>query len=514
MAPPPEDRLLPLLVDAAGTPCEPLDAALSAEAPAAERSDPAVPRGTLAAPGQDPNDLALQRWGIVVGRSITPARWQAYKAQLTELAQARARQQGAPVRVFRVPSGLDHEGLRAWYQLAVRPDGGSEHERPEYLLVLGDYDEVSLEAERFLLGRGQWVGRLALGDPEQTEAYAAYAAKVLRHEARPLAQAQARALFHSSLDGTAAVNAGHTHLVTPLLAQARAQQGPVDFPAREVLDLTPTDETADVPTALETPTPAAFLARTAEATGDVLFTLSHGCGAPDWTEAQRRSFQGALSFPGTDPDGFGLRVDATHVAQGPFLPGGLWFAFACFSAGTPARSNYLHWLKRLAELNTHWGSQDWVLDTLSASEHGFTAALPRAALTNPEGPLGVVGHVDLAFTYSFTFQGEAHTQTYRHALAAMLGAPRLGQAMAVLGRRLSAVHTTLVTQQEMLDMMRASGMSPPPAMRKALGYRMLHRHDVAGFTLLGDPAARLPTAGSEPVIVDASVAAWAPGADG
>lgn len=508
------DRLLPLLVDATGQPCEPLDAGLSAEAPAVAPADPAVPRGTLAAPGQDPNDLALQRWGLVVGRDIPPARWQAYKAQLTPLARARARQQGAPVRVFRVPPGLTPEGLRTWYQLAVRPDGGSEHARPEYLLVLGDTDEVSLDAERVLLGQGQWVGRLALGDPEQTDAYATYAAKVLRYEAAPLPQAQGRALFWSCLDQSAAVSAGHTHLVAPLLAQARAQQGPVDFPAREVVDLTPVDPTADVPTALETPTPAAFLAQAAAAEGDVLFTLSHGCGAAGWTEAQRRSFQGALSFPGQDPDGLGLRVDATHVAEGPFLPGGLWFAFACFSAGTPARSNYHHWLQRLRELNTHWGSQDWVLDTLSASEAGFTAALPRAALANPDGPLGVIGHVDLAFTYSFAFQGEAHTQAYRQALAAMLGRPRLGQAMAVLGRRLSAVHTTLVMQQELMDMMRAGGMQPPPDQRKALGYRMLHRHDVAGFSLLGDPAARLPTAGSEPVIVDASVETWAADADG
>ena len=87
----------------------------------------------------------------------------------------------------------------------------------------------------------------------------------------------------------------------------------------------------------------------------------------------------------------------------PFLPGGMWFYLACFGAGTPASSAYHPWLSRLSDEGAYGGSLGAVLRALPApGERPFVAALPQAALASPRGPLAVIGHLDLAWTYGFS----------------------------------------------------------------------------------------------------------------
>ena len=133
----------------------------------------------------------------------------------------------------------------------------------------------------------------------------------------------------------------------------------------------------------------------------MLLSLSHGIGVPRRSggdprgdAARQRQDQGALSF------GAGGMVTGAHLVGRGFLPGGMWLAVACFAAGTSDTSDYRHWLDTLARAG-HAGSEiGHVLDTL-AHERPFIAAVPKAVLSDPGGPLAFIGHVDLAWAYSF-----------------------------------------------------------------------------------------------------------------
>ena len=66
-------------------------------------------------------------------------------------------------------------------------------------------------------------------------------------------------------------------------------------------------------------------------------------------------------------------------------------------------------LAQLSSESAFSGSVAAVLKSLPESgQRPFLAALPQAALSNPEGPLGVLAHMDLAWTYAFTSSQEAH----------------------------------------------------------------------------------------------------------
>ena len=318
---------------------------------------------------------------------------------------------------------------------------------------------------------------------------------MLAWEATPSDRDAARSVFYTAHDDSAAVSQGYGQLVTPLVSQGRDLRGTVDYTAQEVLDLPVEPEDAALPD---------LLSHLQAARAEVLFTLSHGLGEAGWDETQRRALQGSLVLPREDPGQPGI-LRPEHAAQGAFLEGGLWFSFACFSAGTPSTSAYQHWFARM-----DWPSGPTLTGTLSASPHGFVAPLPKAALANPRGPLGIIGHVDLAWTHAFSFKGESHTLPYRKALKAMLRGARLGLAMRALGDALSQVHADLVTAQNTVDQLDALGVPVPPELERDLGHRWVHRQDLANFCLLGDPAVRLPLRGSSPVDQDAGVPTWAP----
>src|SRR5262249_30467100 len=106
------------------------------------------------------------------------------------------------------------------------------------------------------------------------------------------------------------------------------------------------------------PSPDELLAAATAADPAVLLSMSHGDGAPraGWasTDEQRR-LQGAMSF------GRGGVLAGHDLATRPFLPGGIWFMFACYGAGTPDTSVYRPWLEGLRQLGHYGGRVDSVL---------------------------------------------------------------------------------------------------------------------------------------------------------
>lgn len=437
----------------------------------------------LAAP---PDVLPDQKWAIVAPKGPLGDR---LLELIAPLQRKREEEQGSPAFVYRVDPKMDSLAASNWLQYDYRDlVNRQEASRPRYLTILGNPDVVSWELQQ-MLGGEAFVGRIAFDDDRD---YEAYTDKVLRSEKEPEIP-RATALFHSVLDGTAATREGHRHLVLPLLEMARGS-----FDVEQIVDvpMDPPGTTLDPATAAGT-----LLRQSAQTRAALLFTMSHGAGIPKdgWKSLEdQRAHQGALVL-GRKGD----LLTANDIDKSAFLPGGVWFMFACYGAGTPARSAYLPWLEKLSTLGILGRIPNNVLGALPKDgEPPFVAALPRAALANPDGPLGVVGHVDLAWSWSFLdydfvdrkLVPRSRAERFQSILQAFVNGHRFGvahHALAVFFRSLSTdVTTAYATRAE-----QALG-NPDFLEEKASRVRRanlwMQRQDMSAYVLLGDPAARLP----------------------
>jgi hypothetical protein len=197
------------------------------------------------------------------------------------------------------------------------------------------------------------------------------------------------------------------------------------------------------------------------------------------------------------------------VGSGQFLPGGLWLYFACFGAGTPHTSAYHHWLEMLAQQGMpDLGPVNETLRGLDAAG-GFVSGLAKAALANPDGPLAVLSHIDLAWSYSYEelrvggaedsrrVSGSNRALNFFQLMSKLVAGTRAGAAKLALKLRLGAVSAELNAHYDRCKRAGdAEGGSPQDLLM--LGNLWMLHQDLLGFTLLGDPAVRLPLASPDP----------------
>jgi len=328
---------------------------------------------------------------------------------------------------------------------------------------------------------------------------------VLRWERSPSPHTQGRALFHTVHDGTSATALGYQALVKPGLSLLRERQERGEVNADRVV------ESGDA----DTPDPQALLTATRTDRPTVLLSLSHGEGPPrsGWrSDAQQRLGQGAMSF------GREGRLRGEDLKDAAFLPGGVWFMLACFGAGSPPESAFQHWLEELRDLGHHQGHPAAVLAGIPR-ERPFIAAVPRAVLASPKGPLGFIGHIDLAWTYSFREvdqRAKNRPAKFMGVLRSALKRDRLGIGLRELSRYLGQTNQELT---DLADEERARRIVADPARRARSAHLWMLRQDLAAYVLLGDPAARLPlaeggaAAGPHPTTVQSQAAQFiaAPG---
>jgi hypothetical protein len=124
----------------------------------------------------------------------------------------------------------------------------------------------------------------------------------------------------------------------------------------------------------------------------------------------------------------------------------------------------------------------------------FIASLPQSALANPDGPIAFIGHVDLAWSYSFQELDASTGPTNRlrrflSVLSYALRRDRVGVAFRELVSCAIAADTELLA---LYSRQAALGAEMEPAHRTRLGHLWMLRQDLMGYLLLGDPAARLP----------------------
>jgi hypothetical protein len=428
----------------------------------------------------DPNDLPLQRWGVVAPEGKEGSRM---LEAITPLLRLREQEQGAPVTVYRVPGEMDARQAVLWKDEVYWSEDVEEDDRPLYLLLLGDLHHVSLELQH-ALANGALVGRAhfgdAAGDPD-LDGYAGYAEKVARFAREGTPDAAPDLLFYVARDGTSATMNGEARLVAPGLEIARRSSEQGRLAAASVREI-------------EADTVGALLDAGAGSRPSVLLSVSHGVGAPrrGWSsEEEQWQRQGALVLGQKEV------LDAERISGQPFLPGGLWFCLACFGAGTPSVSAYLAWLSMLAQEGAYRGKASAVLASLpSPGQRPFVAALPQAALRNAAGPLAVIGHMDLAWTYGFssaTNLSQSRASRILSAIDVMARGSRAGVALEALMRFYRETNDALMTSYQLETDARAHGR-PDPTDREERGHLWMLRNDLRGYVLLGDPAARLPLA--------------------
>ena len=430
--------------------------------------------------GGDPQSLPAQRWGVIAPTGPDGDR---LLALIEPLIAHRTAGQHAPVKIFRVASTMDALDAARWKR-RVFDRGGAIDALPRYQLILGDLDQVPMAMQQ-VLQTDSYVGRLAF---DSDAGYAAYVSKVIDAETTTATARRGPAVVHTVHDQTAATQVGFEHLARPCLDLLRGRLDMGNFEGDAVFD----DGQA-------APSLDALMRAAVWDRPGVLFTISHGLGAPKagWPDpARMRRFQGALSV-GDDI------LDGDTLANKSFANKGLWFSLACYSAGTPARSAYHPWLEDLAKL----GEADTVAAALAGlpppGARPFIAAGPKAALANPNGPLAVIGHVDLAWSYSFTdTDGRALDRPGRfaHVIRAALRGDRLGTANRSLARFAAQASTELTG---MYDAIARGGRVDP--IRQAQIWML--RQDISDYVLLGDPAARLPFARPEAIPVAQPVVA-------
>jgi hypothetical protein len=424
-----------------------------------------------------PDDLARQRWGV-----IAPAGDDGYRLidAIAPLIEHRRRQQGQ-VRVYRVPARMTMDEAARWKKRVFRSGSDVDDDLPRYQLIVGDLDQVPLAVQQVQATDG-FVGRIAFDD---LDGYRAYADKVVRWEDRPAPAAEGHVILHAVRDGTSATRRGYEALIAPgeIILRRRRAAGDVRYGELRV-------------TGSERPAPDELWAAAATDRPGVLLSVSHGVGVPRAENAaagrggaaRQRREQGALSF------GRGGVVTGADVAGRGFLPGGMWLAVACFGAGTAETSDYRHWLDTLRRAG-HVGSEiGHVLDTL-AHERPFVAAVPKAALADPSGPLAFVGHVDLAWTYSFfdlDDRPRGRPGRLMGVIQALLNRHRAGVAVRKLMRFFAEVNTELTALQDARARAGRVPIDDDDDERARRGHLWMLRQDLAGYVLLGDPAVRLP----------------------
>jgi hypothetical protein len=217
----------------------------------------------------------------------------------------------------------------------------------------------------------------------------------------------------------------------------------------------------------------------------LVFTASHGLGAPDEPLKRQKLLNGAICCqdePSDDDEAwlFGAWDVPTKDA---FLEGALFFQFACFGYGTPAQSDFAHWDARIGRAVN--------------AKQDFVAALPKKLLAHPHGPIGFVGHLDIALLHGFedpnhpgTAQDPWHVRVapFTNAVRNVLQLNPVGFAMRAMNRRYNELNQNLTT---FFDQLQRRAVQVDAVMQQRLVDTFLSRSDAQNYLIFGDPGARL-----------------------
>lgn len=329
-------------------------------------------------------------------------------------------------------------------------------QQPHYVLIVGDPQQVPFRFQS-ILATAAAVGRL---DFESIDDLKTYVAKVIRLETAKKSAVKKETIFFATDGGVQ----DPTYLSLRFMAEPLAKT----LQSRKIKTTTLFGDEA---------TKSRLLELLSKAKPALVYTASHGLGAPDEPFAAQKKVNGGICCQETEHDWL-LTADDIPANE-PFLEGSVVFQFACFGYGTPAESDYSHWLGE-QEINT---------------TADFVSALPKRLLANPQGPIAFVGHVDTAWLHGFDdpeFPGisdvwNPRIEPFKRAVESLLGAQPSGHAMAPMSTRYDLYNAFLTNTYDRMQ----RGKPLPPDFDKKLVNQFITRSDAQNYMILGDPAAHL-----------------------
>jgi hypothetical protein len=364
------------------------------------------------------------------------------------------------------PFFFNDEPSDVWFDwLRANLDSPDLERVPQYLLILGGPDRIPFQFQA-LLSTILSVGRLAFDDVADVQTYVD---KILRLEQVKEPVVARKAIFFGTDGGFGdPTYYSRSHMVEPLATYVTSD---LKIPTKTMVGVDATKERLATSLAGERPS--------------LIYTASHGAGSPTQPLAVQRRINGAICCQQPNPkpkDDSWLFAAADVPTTTPFLEGAIFFQFACFGYGTPARSGFAHWVPNIPATN---------------AESDFMSALPARLLAHPRGPIAYVGHVDTAWLHGFddpknpgqlTKRWNDRMSPFRKAVTRLLATDPVGLAMKDMGLRYGFLNSSLATY---VDHLNQGTVKLTPQSQSRLATDFVTRNDAQNYLILGDPAARV-----------------------
>ena len=369
----------------------------------------------------------------------------------------------------RVNAWLDRNGVS---QAPVNPALGV----PFYLMIvarpgpLNPTDQIFIPLSfQYELDMFWGVGRLVFSDADgrhRLADYQMYAERVAAWESRAdVATRLSReiAFFGTRHEDDTSTQRSADELVTPLIAWSKTSPLATAKGVGQTVCMGDEATRSNLERLLSASAPPALL-----------FTASHGVGLPMSDPSRLVLNQGALVTADFE---FGS-IKREHWLAGEDLDGMsnvnlegmIAFLFACYSAGCPQQDEFIF---------------DTNKQRPTVAPFPFIAQLPQRMLAN--GTLAVLGHVERAWTFSFSGTTAGNTsqiQPFQDVIGRLLQGMPVGSATDQFNIIQGARSLTLT--QEIEENMYGASIDP-----QKLSRLWMSRNDARNYVLLGDPAVRL-----------------------
>jgi hypothetical protein len=442
-----------------------LAAALARNAPAlqalADKTSRGVTfRGEIGRRVKDVGDPRQAGWTILVAKE-DPRRSEIIEV-LKPLALHRGMEDPAAPLVF---GGESEDAWGEWLEDNYYARELEGKKVPHYVLMVGGPDVLPFRLQS-LMDAVANVGRL---DFESTDELERYVQKVIRLETAPDPVVKREVILFAPDGGTNdPTYFSREYMVKPLNDHVKLQ---LNFKTTALMGVDATKN--KLVKAMQGAQPA------------LVYTASHGLGLTGELIDQQKKYNGAICCQGRGQLTMEDLFCADDVpANEPFLEGAVFFQFACFGYGTPAQSDYTHWIPEKGMIPQKYADAD------------FIAALPKRLLAHPRGPIAYVGHLDTAFLHGFTDQNDPYImdrwhsriQPFVHAVDQLLEVQPSGLAMEDMNRKYSVSNIIL---NSVYDRIQRGAFKWTPEAEKRFLDTWIIRSDAKNYMVFGDPAARL-----------------------